>query len=223
MYRNLHWTGFQWFKIQTLKGHLFHLGCCLQLSHWSLKSSPLKILLLVLIEEEIPKVGGCINCQTTPLTGRCNQVHLSQPRQLPALYKIPEMSCQEIRIYKLTRNLFPQQKSISKWDLGKIEFHVDFVPLLKEWALQTIPIQIVFSHSFSFLFSFVFNQNRIKTDLSRWILIPICSGCPIMVLSDYFPATTIFIPTPNMRGWERASQSHYPLIPLLSSSVLSSL
>ena len=54
------------------------------------------------------------NCQTTPLTSRCNQVHLSQTRQLPALYKIPEMSCQEIRIYKLTRNLFPQLKSISE-------------------------------------------------------------------------------------------------------------
>ena len=176
------------------------------------------------------------NCQTTPLRSRCNQVHLSQTRQLPALYKIPEMSCQEIRIYKLTRNLFPQQKSISKWDLGKIEFHVDFVLLLKECAFQSSLWSIdhtdpnCFSHSVSFLFVFsfvntkqVFNQNLIKTDLSRWILIPICSRCPIMVLSDCFPATTIFIPTPNMRGWERASLSHYPLIPLLSSSVLSSL
>ena len=85
-----------------------------------------------------------------------------KPRQLPALYKIPEMSCQEIRIYKLTRNLFPQQKSISKWDLGKIEFHVDFVLLLKEWALQTIPTQIVFIHSFSFLFVFSFQSKSDK-------------------------------------------------------------
>ena len=32
--------------------------------------------------------------------------------------------CQQIRIYKLSGNLFPQQKSISKWNLCKMEFSI---------------------------------------------------------------------------------------------------
>ena len=40
----------------NIEGSLVPSWLLLQLSHWSPKSSPLQILLLVLIEEEIPKV-----------------------------------------------------------------------------------------------------------------------------------------------------------------------
>ena len=55
------------------------------------------------------------------LKSRCNQVHLSRLSScLPPMYKIPNMSCQQIRIYKSSENLFPRQKLISNWDIGKI-------------------------------------------------------------------------------------------------------
>ena len=74
---------------------------CLQLSHWSLKSSPLQILLLVLIEEEIPKV-------LAPFWLQLSNYSIEEQVQPGSLVSNPAAAC----LVQDTRDVLPRDKNL---------------------------------------------------------------------------------------------------------------